>query len=81
MINILFFAQTRERLDCGRLQYPLPNSISVEQLKKQLRQKDDIWNQTLAADLLCAVNQNLVPVHHLIKEGDEVAFFPAVTGG
>jgi len=81
MINILFFAQTRERLGCEQLQYPLTSDTTVAALKSQLRLKNDLWNEVLNDSLFCAVNQNLVPLTHPISAGDEVAFFPAVTGG
>ena len=81
MINILFFAQTRERLKCEQLSYDLNNHLSVAELKKQLQQKNSLWNEVLDDELLCAVNQKLVPLTHIIKDDDEVAFFPAVTGG
>jgi molybdopterin synthase sulfur carrier subunit len=40
------------------------------------------WAQFLASDkLLFSVNQTLVKESHPINDGDEVAFFPPVTGG
>jgi len=31
--------------------------------------------------LLVAINQTLMPLESIIKSGDEIAFFPPVTGG
>ncbi len=81
MIKILFFAQTRELLDCNQLTQELSADTSVKDLKKQLQQKSALWHDVLSAELLCAVNQNLVAATSIIKDGDEVAFFPPVTGG
>ena len=81
MINILFFAQTRERLNCETLQLNIESGLSVAELKTQLRQKDNLWQEVFSSELLCAVNQALVPVTHAINDGAEVAFFPPVTGG
>ncbi|HOY23759.1 MAG TPA: MoaD/ThiS family protein, partial [Cellvibrio sp.] len=40
------------------------------------------WLEFLASDkLLFSVNQTLVKASHPIQDGDEVAFFPPVTGG
>ena len=81
MINILFFAQTRERLNCENLQLEIESGLLVSALKSQLQQKDNLWHEVFASDLLCAVNQTLVPATHAIDDVDEVAFFPPVTGG
>jgi len=81
MITLLFFAQTRERLNCENLQLEIETGLKVSDLKIQLQQKDALWHEVFAADLLCAVNQALVPSTHVIDDGDEVAFFPPVTGG
>ena len=81
MINILFFAQTRERLNCENLQLEVESGLHVSALKSQLQQKNELWHEVFSSDLLCAVNQALVPSTHVIDDGDEVAFFPPVTGG
>ena len=40
------------------------------------------WRETLTGeDILVAVNQNMVYDDHAVADGDEVAFFPPVTGG
>lgn len=36
---------------------------------------------SLPKNTLTAVNMDYVPLTHLVKDGDEVAFFPPVTGG
>ncbi|CND97223.1 molybdopterin synthase sulfur carrier subunit [Yersinia nurmii] len=81
MIQILFFAQVRELLGIERLQlaaeYP-----TVEALRQALCQRGDRWQLALdAGKLLTAVNQSLVSRDHPLSAGDEVAFFPPVTGG
>nr|WP_246540106.1 MoaD/ThiS family protein [sulfur-oxidizing endosymbiont of Gigantopelta aegis] len=47
---------------------------------------DVLWNYCAAgkerpANVLIAVNMDYVDAQSAIKEGDEVAFFPPVTGG
>lgn len=80
-IKILFFAQTRDRLKCNELDYPLAEDFSVAELKLHLQQKNKIWQDVFQGELLCAVNQELVSSEKKIHRGDEVAFFPPVTGG
>jgi molybdopterin synthase sulfur carrier subunit len=54
----------------------------VEQLRAALAAKSDRWALALeSGKLLAAVNQTLVAFDHPLRDGDEVAFFPPVTGG
>jgi molybdopterin synthase sulfur carrier subunit len=82
VISVLFFAQLREQLQCEKLSLELPADSSVTGLREQLIALHPEWLEFLASDkLLFSVNQTLVKASHTIKNGDEVAFFPAVTGG
>ncbi|NIY47242.1 molybdopterin synthase sulfur carrier subunit [Cedecea colo] len=81
MINVLFFAQVRELVDCDRLQLSAAYD-DVEQLRAELASRNDRWALALeSGKLLAAVNQTLVSFDHPLADGDEVAFFPPVTGG
>ncbi|MFG6654250.1 molybdopterin synthase sulfur carrier subunit [Scandinavium sp. M-37] len=81
MINILFFAQVRELVGTDRLTLDT-DATTVEQLRQQLAAQDSRWALALEeGKLLTAVNQTLVSPDHPIVAGDEVAFFPPVTGG
>ncbi len=80
-IKILFFAQTRDRLNCSELEYSLLENFSVAELKQQLEQKNKTWQNVFQGELLCAVNHELVSTDKKIQPDDEVAFFPPVTGG
>lgn len=81
MINVLFFAQVRELVDTDSLALD-PQSTTVEGLRQQLAARGDRWALALEeGKLLAAVNQTLVESAHPVKDGDEVAFFPPVTGG
>ncbi|MBV5308323.1 molybdopterin converting factor subunit 1 [Chromatium okenii] len=84
MVNILYFASLREQLECSGETFALPPAINtVAALRDYLQQRGGCW--ALAFDprqpLISAVNQEIAPAHTPIGDGDEVAFFPPVTGG
>ncbi|MCS2153523.1 molybdopterin synthase sulfur carrier subunit [Scandinavium goeteborgense] len=81
MINILFFAQVRELVGTDGLTLDT-DAQTVEQLRQQLAAQGAQWALALEeGKLLTAVNQTLVSADHPLSDGDEVAFFPPVTGG
>lgn len=82
MIKVVFFAALREQLDCSELTVSSENITTVADVKLQLANKNEQW-QTLFGNtsLLSAVNHELVDSEQVIISGDEVAFFPPVTGG
>ena len=83
MLSIVFFAQTREIIGQGELTVPFESAFSdLEALRAHLANTNDKWDLALTRDkLLVAVNQEMSPWDTEIKDGDEVAFFPPVTGG
>lgn len=83
MIKVLFFAQVRELLGTAQLDWQQPSeAITAEMLRSQLAATDDKWARVMASDkLLVAVNQTMSHWDTLLQDGDEVAFFPPVTGG
>ncbi|WP_159821591.1 molybdopterin converting factor subunit 1 [Colwellia sp. 20A7] len=82
MIKIVFFAALREQLNCSELSINIQGLTTVADVKKQLANTDEQWQQIFANDsLLSAVNHDMVSDEQTIKSGDEVAFFPPVTGG
>lgn len=81
MIKILFFAQVRELVGTDSLTLDAPFT-NVEAVRKHLAAQSDRWALALEeGKLLAAVNQTLVDFNHPVASGDEVAFFPPVTGG
>ncbi|ARD45530.1 molybdopterin converting factor subunit 1 [Colwellia sp. PAMC 21821] len=82
MINVLFFARLREQLSTDSLQISISEDMTTEHIRQQLANTDDLWAEVMTADsLLVAVNQQITDWSHNVNEGDEVAFFPPVTGG
>lgn len=81
MLNVLFFAQTRELIGVDHLHIEA-EFATAEQLRAHLAGRGDRWALALQkGKLLVAINQTLMPLESAVKSGDEIAFFPPVTGG
>ena len=81
MLKVLFFAQTRELIGIDEIVVEL-DFATADALREHLSQKGDKWALALEkGKLLVAINQTLMPLESTIKSGDEIAFFPPVTGG
>jgi len=84
MIQVLYFARLREQLGTAGEEFPATAElVTVGDLTASLRGRGGIWSELLAEDesILVAVNQEMARPETSIKDGDEVAFFPPVTGG
>ena len=84
MVTLLYFASLRETLGCSREQVSLSGSTNtVSSLVDQLRSRAGPWTDALAPgkQWRVAVNQQMANLATPVKPGDEVAFFPPVTGG
>lgn len=80
-MKVLFFGQLREMLQTTSLEFT-GEVTTVLELRQVLQGKAPLWRESLAAELtLVAVNQTLASDTTQLNEGDEVAFFPPVTGG
>ena len=83
MLNVLYFASFRELLGQAQEQLPSDNFKTVSCLLNALAERGEAWQQALAhnENLQIAVNHDVANRHTEIKAGDEIAFFPPVTGG
>ena len=75
-VHVKYFASLREEIGRAEDSVSISGSATVE----------EIWHQTtgnLQRDslVLVAVNQEYADFDHVVQDGDEVAFFPPVTGG
>ena len=83
-VRVLYFAGLREKLGSSAEELELaPGATTVGGLLAQLRTRGGAWSEALAEGkpIRAAVNQNMVAPGGVVKAGDEVAFFPPVTGG
>jgi len=84
MLKVLFFARVKEQLGCASLEFPWPEAgVDLDALQEQLGiERGDRWQDVLAqSNMIRAVNQVVVAGNCALRDGDEVAFFPPVTGG
>ena len=84
MVTLLYFASLREMLDCAREEVALASaSTTVGDVVERLRTRDGCWSEAFAPGRAwrVAVNQEMADLATPLKPGDEVAFFPPVTGG
>lgn len=79
-IKVKFFAILRERVGAGETGKEMPDGTTIAQLWESL-QKDYPKLAAPGFRLLYAVNQNYVTPEHILKDGDEVAIIPPVSGG
>lgn len=84
MVKVLYFARLREALGMSAETVELPATVqNVSQLMASLAARGGVWQEQFdgCRQIRAAVNQELVADSAGIKPGDEVAFFPPVTGG
>jgi len=83
MLQLRYFASLRESLGIGDEQIELPDGVhDLAGLTRWLQSREGIWATALADKRLhVAINQEVVQRDATLKDGDEVAWFPPVTGG
>ena len=75
-VQVNYFASLRERLGRTEDRVEVVEVITVGQLWKRLCPEIALPPNTLAA-----VNMEYAELTQVVNDGDEVAFFPPVTGG
>jgi len=82
MIKVLFFAQLRDQLGVSELSLDSAENPTVQALLDNIAAQNEAWAKHLAkGTLMVAVNQAISNKSATLASGDEVAFFPPVTGG
>ena len=75
-IQVKYFASLKERLGRGEELLELEDGTNVRQLWQQVA-----GDSSIPSEVMTAINMEYVKPDTVISDGDEVAFFPPVTGG
>lgn len=75
-IQVRFFASLREQMGCELQELSAAQATTVA----------EVWalaagGAPMPANILCAINMEYSDPGAVVRDGDEVAFFPPVTGG
>ncbi|NTV71491.1 MAG: molybdopterin converting factor subunit 1 [Azonexaceae bacterium] len=80
-IKILYFAGLKEALGLPGETVELPVGIATVGALRDWLVEQGRDKLATAKNLRCAINQDMAKLDATIKDGDEIAFFPPVTGG
>ena len=79
-VRVLFFAYLRDLFKKDELSLSVPCGTTIRKLREKLfegiEKKEERWKA-----LMYAVNHNYASLDTRLKEGDELAFLPFVSGG
>ncbi|CAA0121909.1 Molybdopterin synthase sulfur carrier subunit [BD1-7 clade bacterium] len=84
MIRVLFFAKLRENLGVESLDLGFDSDIqSIHDIIARIRDQrgNDFADNITADGIVTALNHQIVKGNPPVNDGDEVAFFPPVSGG
>lgn len=84
MITVRYFAWVREQVGTGSEAVELPSGVrDVAAFTAHLRARGIPWEDVLGGNhpVRVAVNQSVATGRSPVADGDEVAYFPPVTGG
>lgn len=79
-LNVQYFARYREALGLDS-EVIEGDFASVAALRAYLLTREGAWAVLAEQNIMCARNQDLCALAEPLADGDEVAFFPTVTGG
>ena len=77
-IKIKLFASCREIAGINELELQTIKGETVSGIMAALRQR---FPRLSLADISIAVNQEFAPLDYVLKDGDEIALLPPVSGG
>ena len=80
-IKIVYFAALAQTLRLREETLPHNGPLRLWQLQAQLIQRGPPWSALAGTHIKAAVNHKMAHAATWVNSGDEVAFFPPVTGG
>jgi sulfur-carrier protein len=80
-VTVLYFASLREALGAERESLALPAEATIASVRASLAARGGEWQRLASPRIRAALNQVLASETEPLKAGDELAFFPPVTGG
>jgi sulfur-carrier protein len=75
-VTVKFFASLREQVKQAESSLEISDKLNVKKVWQQATA-----NMAMPSNTLCAINMEYVDINSAVSDGDEVAFFPPVTGG
>lgn len=75
-INVQFFASLRELIGKQQVSLDYSDNLDISTVWQHTCNNESMPNNTL-----CAINMEYAKLTDIVNDGDEVAFFPPVTGG
>ena len=79
-VKVLYFARYREALGLDTETVD-GEFATLDALRRHLVLRGGVWQVLAEQNLMCARNEELCQLDEPLVSGDEVAFFPTVTGG
>ncbi len=82
MIKVLYFAKLKDDIDCVEelIEYQ-PSLSTIQHLVDILVARSERRKKAFNNPIVCARNQVMASFDAVLEDGDEIAFFPPVTGG
>ena len=79
-IHLLLFGSLRESVGESRLEVELSEGATLADVRAWLAARSDLVDK-LGDRLAASINMEVADLSDVVEDGDEVAFFPPVTGG
>lgn len=81
-LKVLFFAALRDQAGTAEFEFSSPSPLSVTELTEAIGERNPELRDALRlGGVRVAVNEEFVNAEHTLRDGDEVAFIPPVSGG
>jgi len=78
-VRVRYFASFRDMTGKKEESLEVPDGVTVEGLREHV--KGLYAKMARKGQMLVAVNGVFIPLETVVREGDDVAFFPPVSGG